>query len=348
MIGLGAISALLALIGLLVPIVIHLLSNRESKELLFGSTRFLQEQESVNPKSVVLTDFGQLVLRCGLIATAVLLAALPYFNNNQSNKQIWIEQEILDNPQYESYVSQYSNSEPIPFAIGSADSTISRYPSLWTVIAAANAQKDSVDIFTFNRMRDYLGSTLPISDRVKINAVPYLDDRSDGSYNDLVDAQIVIRMYIDQSSDNTDQLAELINVIADELGLEIVVDQEDYDWFITSAAKPIPSDKYGLIWDQSNGPLTILNSTSNTLVLTGEISRTEILESDIPVIIGSRLIEPFMNLDQSDSRQMTERYRTLSAEVDNSSNLPISAWWWLLILPLFLWERYVAHKKLSV
>jgi len=82
-------------------------------------------------------------------------------------------------------------------------------------------------------------------------------------------------------------------------------------------------------------------------VLSGEISRAELLESDIPVIIGSRLIEPLMKLDQFDYREMTRPYQTVSAEVDSSSHIPISTWWWLLILPLLLWERFVAYKKLK-
>ena len=346
MIGLGTISALLSLVGLLVPIIIHLLSNRESKELLFGSTRFLEAQESVNPKSLALTDFGQLLLRCGLLALVVVLAALPFWKKNQSSKQIWIEQEIYADPQYKNYLSDLSaDSDLIPFAIGALDSTILTYPSLWSVIAVANAAKDSVDIITFNRMRNYIGSTVSVSDKVKIKTVPHLDDGNRTSNAELENP--LIRMYLDQSSDPADELVTLLDNISAELGIEIDYGQEDYDWLITTAPRPIPSDKYGLIWNQGSGPLTIRNSTSNTLVLSGEISRTELLESDIPVIIGSRLIEPLMKLEQSDYRDMTRPYRTVSAEVDSNSHIPFSPWWWLLILPLFLWERFVAHKKMK-
>ena len=346
MIGLGTISALLGLVGLLVPIIIHLLSNRESKELLFGSTRFLEEQESVNPKSLALTDFGQLLLRCGLLTLVVVLAALPFWKKNQSSKQIWIEQEIYADPQYKNYLSDLSaDSELIPFAIETIDSTILTYPSLWSVIAGANVEKDSVDIITFNRMRNYIGSTVSVSDKVKIKTVPHLDDGNQTSKSELENA--VIRMYVDQSSDPADELVTLLDNISAELGIEIDYGQEDYDWLITTAPRPIPSDKYGLIWNQGSGTLTIRNSTSNTLVLSGEISRTELLESDIPVVIGSRLIEPLMKLEQSDYRDMTRPYRTVSAEVDSSSHIPFSPWWWLLILPLFLWERFVAHKKMK-
>ena len=346
MIGLGTISALLGLVGLLVPIIIHLLSNRESKELLFGSTRFLEAQESVNPKSLALTDFGQLLLRCGLLALVVVLAALPFWKKNQSSKQIWIEQEIYADPQYKSYLSDLSaDSELIPFAIGTLDSTISNYPSLWSVIAGANVEKDSVDIITFNRMRNYIGSTVSVSDKVKIKTVPHLDDGNQTSNAELENA--VIRMYVDQSSDPADELVTLLDNISVELGIEIVYGQEDYDWLITTAPRPFPSDKYGLIWNQGSGPLTIRNSTSNTLVLSGEISRTELLESDIPVVIGSRLIESLTNLEQSDNREMTLPYNTVAANVDNSRHVPLSSWWRLVILPLFLWELFVAYKKLA-
>jgi len=346
MIGLGTISALLGLVGLLVPVIIHLLSNRESKELLFGSTRFLEAQESVNPKSLALTDFSQLLLRCGLLALVVVLAAQPFRKKDQTSKQIWIEQEINADPQYESYLSDLSaDNELIPFAIGASDSTKSNYPSLWSVIAAANAEKDSVDIITFNRMRNYNGSTVSVRDKVKIKTVPHLDDGKHTSNTTLENT--LIRMQVDQASDSADDLVTLLDNISDELGIEIVHDQEDYDWLITTTFKPIPSDKYGLIWDRGEGPLTICNSTSNTIVLSGEISRAELLESDIPVIIGSRLIEPLMKLDQFDYREMTRPYQTVSAEVDSSSHIPISTWWWLLILPLLLWERFVAYKKLK-
>ena len=346
MIGLGTISALLGLVGLLVPIIIHLLSNRESKELLFGSTRFLEAQESVNPKSFALTDYGQLLLRCVLIATVVLLAALPYWKKNESNKQIWVEQGIQADPQYNSYLSAIGDpNQHAAFKIGSSDSSSTDYPSLWSVIADANAQKDSVEIITFNRLRDYIGSTLSVSNHVTINTVPHIDDGSQGE--DFEDGKPVISMHVDPSSESVIELTELLDDIARELGLAIVYDQADYDWMISTTPQPIPKDIYGIIWERSDGPLSVHNSTSNAIVLSGDISRSELLHSDMPVVIGSRLIESLTNLEQSDNREMTLPYNTVAANVDNSRHVPLSSWWWLVILPLFLWERFIAHKKLA-
>lgn len=348
MMGLGAISALLGLVGLIVPLVIHLLSNRESKELLFGSTRFLEAQKSVNPKSLALTDYGQLLLRCFLIAAVVLLAALPYWKENQSNKQIWVEHGIHFNQQYETYLSQIGDpSEHVFFTIGQPDTNSIHYPSLWSAIADANAQKDSVEIITFNRMRDFIGSSIAVSDHVTINTVPHIDDGSTGDLSDLDEDQLIIRMHVAPSSDTVAELTELLDRIADELGLTIVYDQEDYDWFITTIQQPIAPEIHGIIWEPDEGPLTIHNSTSNTLVLSGDISRSELLHSDIPVVIGSRLVEAKMNLAESDYRAMTRPPTTVAAKVDHSYQKPLSSWWWLIVLPLFLWERFLSHQKLK-
>jgi hypothetical protein len=346
MMGLSAISALLGLIGLAVPLIIHLLSNRESKELLFGSIRFLDPQESVNPKSIALTDYGQLLLRCILIAVVVLLAALPYWTEHQSNKQIWIEYGIHADPQYESYLSKLGDpKEHMVFTLGTSDSTTAHYPSLWSAIADANAQKDSVDIITFDRMQDYIGSTIAVSDHVTINRVPHIADEPQVDFTGLTDDERILRMYVDPSSNTVVVITELLDHIADELGLSIVYDDENYDWLITTVPQPIPSDIHALIWEQNEGPLTIRNSTSNTLVVSGAISRSGLLHSDMPVTIGSRLVETKLGLAETDYREMTLPYQTVAANVDNSYQNPLSAWWWLIILPLFLWERYIAHKK---
>lgn len=66
------------LLGLLIPIVIHLWSKRKVKTIQVGSTQFITETKSKQSNSIQINEWWLLLLRCLLIAILTIILAQPY------------------------------------------------------------------------------------------------------------------------------------------------------------------------------------------------------------------------------------------------------------------------------
>ncbi|MEP0086438.1 MAG: BatA domain-containing protein, partial [Maribacter dokdonensis] len=77
-------SYLWALLGLLVPIAIHLWSKKEAKTIKIGSVQWLSESKSKQSSSIQLNEWWLLVLRMGIISLLVLLMAKPQWHSKVS------------------------------------------------------------------------------------------------------------------------------------------------------------------------------------------------------------------------------------------------------------------------
>lgn len=83
---------LITLASLIVPIVIHLWRVKQGKTLKIGSIALLGESAASNAKSIRISDWILLLLRCLLFALIAFLLAGPYLKGNPlpKNKTGWI------------------------------------------------------------------------------------------------------------------------------------------------------------------------------------------------------------------------------------------------------------------
>lgn len=77
----------LALIGLLIPVIIHLWSVKQGKTLKIGSIALLGESASATSKSLKLTDLLLFVLRCLLIILIAFILAQPFLTTKVDQKK---------------------------------------------------------------------------------------------------------------------------------------------------------------------------------------------------------------------------------------------------------------------
>ena len=68
---------LLALAGLIIPVIIHLWSVKTGKTLKIGSINLLGESANATSKSLKITDWLLFVLRCLLLIIIGLMLAQP-------------------------------------------------------------------------------------------------------------------------------------------------------------------------------------------------------------------------------------------------------------------------------
>lgn len=83
---------LLALTGLIVPLIIHLWNVKQGKRIKIGSIALLGESSSLSSRSFRLTDWLLLILRLILLALLALLLAQPFLRTkeNKTAQQGWI------------------------------------------------------------------------------------------------------------------------------------------------------------------------------------------------------------------------------------------------------------------
>ncbi|SIR22104.1 BatA domain-containing protein [Maribacter ulvicola] len=108
-------SYLWALLGLLVPIAIHLWSKQEAKTIKIGSVQLLSESKSKQSSSIQLNEWWLLVLRMGIISLLVLLLAKPQWQTKVKNSELTyiMEPELVRNENFMSRFNALNESQEI-------------------------------------------------------------------------------------------------------------------------------------------------------------------------------------------------------------------------------------------
>ena len=152
-------SYLWALLGLLVPIAIHLWSKKEAKTIKIGSVQWLSESISKQSSSIQLNEWWLLVLRIGIISLLVLLMAKPQWHSKVSNTSLTyiIEPELVQHTDFMSRFNEIGDDQEIrllrkglPLKENKqAIATINSIPDYWALAFEMDAlQTDSIVVFT--------------------------------------------------------------------------------------------------------------------------------------------------------------------------------------------------------
>ena len=152
-------SYLWALLGLLVPLAIHLWSKKEAKTIKIGSIQLLDESNSRQSSSIQLNEWFLLLLRMLIIALVVLLMAGPKWRTKGNQKEITYLVEasianeasistILDSLQEDSPVLLLKNGFPAWEAEANYQ-TDKGQPNYWQLVQKMDSlRSDSVVVFT--------------------------------------------------------------------------------------------------------------------------------------------------------------------------------------------------------
>lgn len=152
-------SYLWALLGLLVPIAIHLWSKKEAKTIKIGSVQWLSESKSKQSSSIQLNEWWLLVLRMGIISLLVVMIAKPQWHSKVSNTSLTyiIEPELVQHTGFMSRFNEISDDQEIrllrkglPLKENEqAIATINSIPDYWALASEMDAlQTDSIVVFT--------------------------------------------------------------------------------------------------------------------------------------------------------------------------------------------------------
>ncbi len=152
-------SYLWALLGLLVPLAIHLWSKKEAKTIKIGSIQLLDETNSRQSSSIQLNEWLLLLLRMLIVALVVFLMAGPQWRTKGDRKQVTYLVEtslaidasiskILDSLQENSPVFLLANGFPAWEADGDYQMH-KEQPNYWQLVQKMDSlRSDSIVVFT--------------------------------------------------------------------------------------------------------------------------------------------------------------------------------------------------------
>ncbi len=172
-------SYLWALIGLLVPIAIHLWSKKEGKTIKVGSIEHFSEEDSRQSRSIGLSEILLLMLRMAIITLVAFIMAGPQLNVERSNTPVTyffepsllqdgiIDQAMIDSLQVRGSVKLLQEGFP-DYEEDIHDGELEKAPKYWQLAQAMETiQTDSIVVFANALSRGLIGKRPSI--RTNIN-----------------------------------------------------------------------------------------------------------------------------------------------------------------------------------
>jgi hypothetical protein len=174
-----------ALVGLSIPIGIHLLSRKEGQIIRIGSLRHLQETNTQQFKGIRLNEIVLLMLRCVMIIVFVLLMSGLSFDRTSESQSKWIliERGLEKIREVQAQVDTFraNGYEVHWFAEGFplyADSASVSIPILyWKLAEQLQAKKVSdIVVVSKNSMNGFKGMRPQLAGKVRWISVPMGND----------------------------------------------------------------------------------------------------------------------------------------------------------------------------
>lgn len=164
-----------ALLGLCIPIIIHLWSKKEGRTIKVGSLKLLQEEDSKQSNSIQLHEYLLLLLRLLIIAIVVLILANPIVKQYSTRTPLTylIEPELLENTQIASVLDTLRDKGELRllqtgFPEVTDDIIVPNTPpNYWHLVQQIGSlQTDSIIIYTQGRIQGIKGKRPTISEKV--------------------------------------------------------------------------------------------------------------------------------------------------------------------------------------
>ena len=152
-------SYLWALLGLLVPLAIHLWSKKEAKTIKIGSIQLLDESNSRQSSSIQLNEWLLLLLRMLMVALIALLMAGPPWPTKGDRKQVTylVEASLANDASISQILDSLQENSPVfllanGFPDWEADGDYQMHkeqPNYWQLVQKMDSlRSDSIVVFT--------------------------------------------------------------------------------------------------------------------------------------------------------------------------------------------------------
>lgn len=377
--------ALWGLAGLSLPIMIHMLSKREKSIVHFGSVRFLKPSESDAASSLGLSQYLLLLLRLFFLALICLLIAQPLLIDESEVVLYWVEKGILEDGDHQDLLSGIHEDANVQcFSFSKLEShDCKAFTSGWQLIDMINQQEDSIVVYTYSFLKYFKGDPININQNINWNILPYKEtgqpphqiqnngevtewyvsteaDKTSVVFSSIKSESFnqnkpLALSYNSDANDSGVQLKSVIDALSGYLKFPLSWDSEDVDIEILVSDSVQESKQNSIIWIPSDDKLRVENSLNDALVLKGNLSKDNMLISNLPVVLSAHFNKVYTSLGENDFRVLDPNRFWLAEDTttmadtqgESKRTKPLRAVWWLLVLPMFFLERYVYFKSPS-
>lgn len=165
------------LLGLLIPVGIHLLSRKEGKVIPIGSLRHLKESDTAQFSSIRLNEILLLLLRCLLITLIVLMLAGASIRQTTSSGKKWlvvergIERERMAAPLIDSLSAQGYELRRLTKDFPLLEDTLRNdqtVPDYWALAEALAARpQNDIIVLSYNYVEGFKGKRQSTPDNLR-------------------------------------------------------------------------------------------------------------------------------------------------------------------------------------
>jgi hypothetical protein len=163
------------LLGLSIPIGIHLLSRREGKTIKIGSIRHLKDTETKQFKSIRLNEVLLLILRC-LLITALIFSLSGIHFSYPTKKENWllIEEGLEEDQEFRALIDSLKGTGfkikflSSGFPDASDKSQVLEKVNYWKLVEDLNSQPlEDVVVLSYNYLKRFNGKRPTLPDNVR-------------------------------------------------------------------------------------------------------------------------------------------------------------------------------------
>jgi len=164
-----------ALLGLAVPVAIHLWSKDEGKTIKVGSIANLKESENTQTRTLHLNEWLLLLLRMLAIALLVFILAAPFAKTKTQNQDLvyLVEPELLKIDTFKNSIDSLAESKTVKLFLEDfpeynvADSVKTVATDYWQLVRDfENLKADSLVVFSKSLVKGFKGKRPEITENV--------------------------------------------------------------------------------------------------------------------------------------------------------------------------------------
>jgi hypothetical protein len=238
------------LVGLLVPLAIHLWSKKEAKTIKVGSIALLEESSSSQSRSIRINELALLLIRMMLVSTLVLLMAGPQRRTRVTKAPVayLVEPSLLQNTGLRTVLDSLFNEVPIyllqdDFPLWEKEilepSPFKNHPNYWQwAKRLEELPADSLVIFTEGLQKGLRGKRPQVSkpihwiimDESEERIIPWQVQRN-GEQGVITSLKATSNsMYFIREERSWTQIQESLNASGDSLHVPWKGQQRDIPW----------------------------------------------------------------------------------------------------------------------
>ena len=180
---------IVGLLGLLVPLLIHLWNRNTHVVIQVGSTKLLETSEANRANKIQFQDLWLFLLRAIIIACAVFLIIQPFYQKTTKTKAVqiknWllIEPNLLDKDEIKNLINNYSNHEkrvlqndfPILKDSTKIDTKTNDYYQLLNSLNSQENAPDSIIIFSNTLLKNFKSPIPTVPTNIAWKQIPIFE-----------------------------------------------------------------------------------------------------------------------------------------------------------------------------